>query len=207
MSLELLLIIAFGGALLTYILGKFSPRIRNSLAVIISLVLVAIVACLYGRSVEKTFYFGFFGLGLVLRLNMLSWFFAIAISTLGTLSVIFSLSYMKDRERTDFYYLMLLLVNAAMLGIVFSGDLVSFFILWEIMSWSTFLLISYNRGPALAAGMKYIIMSIVGSLAMLIGMLSLYTTYGTLNWPGWLYDFRNCLWDKPGHCWRHISYT
>jgi len=181
MSLEPVLIVAFGGALLTYILGKLSPRIRDSFAVIISLVLVAIIACFYGRSVEKTFYFGFFGLGLVLRLNMLSWFFAIAISTLGALSVIFSLSYMKGREKTDFYYLMMLVVNAAMLGVVLAGDLVSFYIFWEIMSWSTFLLISYNRGPALAAGMKYIIMSIVGSVSFLIGMLSLYTNFGTLD--------------------------
>jgi len=181
MSLELLLIIAFGGALLTYILGKFSPRIRDFSAVIISLVLVAIIACLYGRSVEKTFYFGFFGLGLVLRLNMLSWFFAIAISSLGALCIIFSLSYMKGREKTDFYYFMMLVVNAAMLGIVLAGDLVSFYIFWEIMSWSAFLLISYNRGPALAAGMKYIIMSIIGSLSFLVGMLSLYTSYGTLS--------------------------
>jgi len=181
MSLVVLLIIAFGGALLTYILGKFSPRIRDFSAVIISLVLVAIIACLYGRSVEKTFYFGFFGLGLVLRLNMLSWFFAIAISSLGALCIIFSLSYMKGREKTDFYYFMMLVVNAAMLGIVLAGDLVSFYIFWEIMSWSAFLLISYNRGPALAAGMKYIIMSIIGSLSFLVGMLSLYTSYGTLS--------------------------
>ncbi len=181
MSLELLLIIAFGGALLTYLLGKISHRARDSFAVFISLVLVVMVAYFYGKTVEKAFYFGFFGLPLVLRLNMLSWFFAIAISSLGALCTIFSLSYMKGRERTDLYYLMILVVNAAMLGIVLAGDLVSFYIFWEIMSWSTFLLISYNKGPALAAAMKYIIMSIVGSLAMLIGMLSLYTRYGTLN--------------------------
>jgi hydrogenase-4 component B len=180
MSLEILLIIAFGGALLTYFLGKTSGKVRDSLAVGISLVLVAFVAYLYGKSPGKTFYFGFFGLGLVLRLNMLSWFFAITISSLGALCTIFSLSYMKGRERTDFYYLMMLVVNAAMLGIVLAGDLVSFYIFWEIMSWSTFLLISYNKGPALAAGMKYIIMSIISSAAMLLGMLSLYAKYETL---------------------------
>jgi len=181
MSLEILLIIAFGGALLTYFLGKTSGKVRDSLAVGTSLVLVAFVAYLYGKSPEKTFYFGFFGLALVLRLNMLSWFFAIAISSLGALCTIFSLSYMKGRERIDFYYLMMLLVNAAMLGIVLAGDLVSFYIFWEIMSWSTFLLISYNRGPALAAGMKYIIMSIIGSICFLVGMLSLYVSFDTLS--------------------------
>jgi len=181
MNLVALLIIAFGGGPLVYILGKVSARFRNFLTVIISLALVAFVACLYGKSVEKTFYFGFFGLDFVLRLNMLSWFFAIAISSLGALCTIFSLSYMKGRERTDFYYLMTLVVNGAMLGIVLAGDMVSFYIFWEVMSWSTFLLISYNRGPALAAGMKYIIMSVTGSVCFLVGMLSLYVSFDTLN--------------------------
>ena len=94
MTLEILLIVAFGGAVLTYLMGKASDKARDSFAVVVSLALVAFVACLYGKSVEKTFYFGFFGLGLVLRLNMLSWFFAIAISSLGALCTIFSLSYL-----------------------------------------------------------------------------------------------------------------
>jgi len=183
MSLELVLIVAFGGALLTYLSGKISHSLRDSFAVIISLALAAIIACLYGEPVEKTFYSGFFGLGLVLRLNILSWLFAITIAVVGSLSIIFSLSYVKGKEKTDFYFLMMLLVNAAMLGVVLSGDLVSFYIFWEIMSWSAFLLISYNKGPALAAGMKYIIMSIIGSLSFLVGMLSLYVSFGTLNIP------------------------
>lgn len=181
MSLQLLIIIAFSGSFITYLLGKLSHRLRDSFAVFISCALVVIIALFYGKSVEKTFYLVFLDLPLFLRLNTLSWFFAITIAVVGVLSIIFSLSYIKEKERTDFYYLMMLLVNAGMLGIVLSGDLVSFYIFWEIMSWSTFLLISYNRGPALAAGMKYIIMSVVGSVAMLIGMLSLYASYGTLT--------------------------
>jgi len=181
MSLELVLIIAFGGALLTYLVGKISCKGRDFLAVVVSLSLVAFVACLYGRSMEKAFYFGFFGLGFILRLNMLSWLFAITIAVVGTLSIIFSLSYIRKGEKTDFYFFEMALVNAAMLGIVLSGDLLSFYIFWEIMSWNAFLLISYNKGPALAAGMKYIIMSIIGSVCFLVGMLSLYDSFDTLN--------------------------
>jgi formate hydrogenlyase subunit 3/multisubunit Na+/H+ antiporter MnhD subunit len=181
MNLELILLVAFGGSLLTYIFGKISFRLREGFAVFISLILVIMIALLYGEKGSESFYFNFLGFPLILKTNILSWFFAIAVSVLGALSVIFSLSYMKDRERADFYYLMLLLANASMLGIVFSGDLVSFFIFWEIMSWSTFLLISYSRGPALGAGMKYITFSIIGSMAMLVGILSLYANYTTLN--------------------------
>jgi len=181
MALQILLLIAFTGAFLTYLLGKISSKLRNIFAVFISTVLLGIIAFLYGNFSEKIFYLEFLGLPLILRIDMFSWLFAISIAAIGTLSIIFSLSYIEGKERTDFYYLMMLLVNAGMLGIVLSGDLVSFYIFWEIMSWSAFLLISYNRGPALAAGMKYIIMSIIGSIAMLIGVLSIYTNYGTLT--------------------------
>ena len=64
MSLEILLILAFGGALLTYLLGKTSNKNRDFLAVAVSLSLVVFVACLYGKSLEKTFtsYFSIWGL-------------------------------------------------------------------------------------------------------------------------------------------------
>jgi formate hydrogenlyase subunit 3/multisubunit Na+/H+ antiporter MnhD subunit len=180
MSLQLLLIIAFGSSLVTYILGKLSQRLRDIFAVIASWALVVMVAIFYGKQVENTSYLKFLDMNLILRLDTLSWLFAITITVVGALSIIFALSYIKMKERTDFFYLMMLLVNASMLGIVLSGDLASFYIFWEIMSWSAFLLISYNRGPALAAGMKYIVMSILGSVAMLVAVLSLYGRFGTL---------------------------
>lgn len=180
MSLTLLLAFAFGGAILTFLLGKISSRIRDVFAVLISLSLVLIVVALHGESTKTAVLFNFLNESLVLRLNMLSWLFAITIASIGALSIIFSLSYIRGKEKTDFYYFAMLFVNASMLGIVLSGDLISFFIFWEFMSWSTFLLISYKRGPALDAGMKYMVMSILGSGAMLIGILSLHASYGTL---------------------------
>ena len=181
MTPGVLLTIAFAGALLTYLLGKVSSRVRDCCAVIVSILVVYATSILYGKSIEQTCPFGFLGLPLILRTNMLGWFFAIAIAVVSALSIIFSLSYIKGRERTNLYYFLMLLVNAAMLGIVLSGDLLSFYIFWEIMSWGTFLLISYNRGAALPAGMKYIIMSLAGSAAYLVAVLSLYAKCGTLT--------------------------
>ncbi|RKY02321.1 MAG: hypothetical protein DRP54_02005 [Spirochaetes bacterium] len=178
--LKLLLVVAFGSAFLIYLIGKISSALRDLLAVVTSLVVLVVVSYLYGKSGKVIYCENFLGVPLILRLNMLSWFFSISIAFVGLLSIIFSLSYIRERENTDFYYLMMLLVNAAMLGVVLSGDLVSFYIFWEIMSWSAFLLISYNKGPALAAGIKYIIMSIIGSVCMLVVILSLYANYGTL---------------------------
>jgi NADH-quinone oxidoreductase subunit M len=181
MSLELLLAVAFGGPLCTYILGKISSALREGFAVLNALALVVMTTCFYGQTIEKSYYFGFLDLPFVLRINMLSWFFAMTIVGIGLLSILFSIKYMKNEKRLDYYYATMLLINASMLGTVISGDFISFFIFWEIMSWSTYLLISYKGGRALFAGLKYIIMSIIGSLVMLFAIISLYTTFGTVE--------------------------
>jgi len=177
--LDMILIVAFGSVILAYFIGKISHTLRNTFAVLASLALVVFIGGLY-RIPQQLTYFGFFEFPLILRINNLSWLFAISIASLTTLSIIFSFAYMQGKKQTNFYYAMLLLVNAGMLGVVLSGDLISFYVFWEIMSWSTFLLISYKRGPAIAAGMKYIIMSVAGSLAMLVGVLYIYSYQNTL---------------------------
>ena len=181
MTLQLILLIGFVGAIVTYFAGKISSKLREVFAVIISLLLVGMVIYTYGRYSQEILKFGFLNFKIIFTLNRLSWLFAIMISSLTALSIIFSISYMKGKENLNFYYMVMLFVNASMLGIVFSGTLLLFYIFWEIMSWSTFLLISYNKGKALNAGLKYVIMSIIGSMAMLVAIISLYIKFGTLE--------------------------
>jgi len=178
-----ILIVAFASAGLVYLAGKVHARLRNALAVLSSLVLVGLIGLGYGAWGELVYVPDFLGLELVLRLNLLAWFFAITVAAVVSLSTIFSLSYMRRKESANFHYSATLAVEGAMLGIVFAGDLLSFFIFWEIMSWSAYLLISCNRGRALEAGLKYIIMSLVGSCGMLIGLLAVYTGLGVLRIP------------------------
>ena len=98
MTLELYLAVALGGAFFVYFLGKLSSRLRDIFAVLVSLAVLVMTIYLYGRPLEKTFYFGFLNFPLVLRLTMLSWFFAITIAGIGFLSIIYSLNYMKNNE-------------------------------------------------------------------------------------------------------------
>jgi len=182
MQLLILLLLAFIGTLVVYAVGTLSARARGPLAVLVALVPVVWVAVLYGQGPRVDYYsLPFLNITLTLRLNPLAWFFAITIAVIGLFSIIFSLEYMRGKERLNFYYAAMLLVNASMLGIVFSGDLVSLYIFWEITSWSTYLVISYKGGKAVAAGLKYMIMSVVGSCAMLLAIASLYVHCQTLE--------------------------
>ena len=184
MTLELYLTVAFGGAFFVYFLGKLSSRLRDIFAVLVSLAVLVMTIYLYGKPLEKTFYFGFLNFPFVLRLTTLSWFFAITIAGIGFLSIIYSLNYMKNNDRLDSYYFLMLFINASMLGTVLCGDFLSFYIFWEMMSWSTYLLISYKGNRAIFAGFKYIIVSIIGSLSMLLAIVSLYIHYGTVDING-----------------------
>ena len=181
MSLKLYLIVAFGGTFLTYFAGKIAARLRNLLAVLVSLAVLVMTILMYGKPLEETLHFGLFNMPFVLRLNMLSWFFAITIAGIGFLAVIYSLRYMEHYERLDSFYFLLLFINSSMLGTVLCGDFLSFYIFWEVMSWSTYLLISYKGESSMFAGYKYIIVSVIGSFAMLLAIISLYTHYGTLE--------------------------
>jgi len=216
-----ILVVSFLGAGIVYLTGKFSGRVRDILAVLVSLATVILVSLTYNQKIYTSFYsLPFLNLSLSLRIDYLSWFFAIAVAGIGFLSILFSLEYIKDYQRLNFYYFMMLFVNAGMLGIVLSADFLSFYIFWEIMSWSTYLLISYKGGKAVAAGLKYIIMSIAGSVAMLFAFVSLYASYGTLKFsslasllqiasPGYIlfllimfvvgFGIKNAIW--PLHTW------
>jgi len=219
-KLELILAVAFGGALAAYPAGKISSRLRNILVVGAALFPAAALAGLYGVRTGNVFYSGFLGFPLILRIDTLSWLFAVTVSVLGALGAVFSLGYIREGEVSDFYYPNFLLVNTAMLGVVLAGDLVSFFIFWEVMSWAVFLLICHKRGRALAAGIKYIVMSLIGSGAIFIAILSLRSAAGTLvisriapalagQPPGFLlwllllfstaFGIKNALW--PLHAW------
>ena len=178
MLIGYIILIAFGGAFLVYIFGKISSSLRNFLVILFSLALLVLISYLYKMPNTEIKYFSFLSHSLIFKMDWLSWFFAVAIASINLLAIIFSLSDMKGKERLDLFYLLIFLVNAGMLGVVFSGDLISFYIFWEIMSWSAFLLISFNE-EGWSAGLKYIILSIIGSFAMLVGMLIIYSVLGT----------------------------
>ena len=181
MQLITILIVAFLGAGIVYLIGKISGKARDILAVLVSLIVVILVSLAYNQKIYTSFYpLPFLNLSLTLRIDPLSWFFAIAVAGIEFLSILFSLEYMKHYQKLDFYYSMMLFINAGMLGVVLSADFLSLYIFWEIMSWSTYLLISYKGGKAVGAGLKYIVMSTVGSIAMLFAIVSLYTSYGCL---------------------------
>jgi len=121
------------------------------------------------------------GLDFSLRMDGLGLLFALLISGIGALVVIYANDYLKGDQRLNHFYAWLFIFMASMLGVVLADNLVLLFVFWELTSVSSFLLIGFNhedeasRGAALQA----LIVTGVGGLAMLAGLVLLGQVAGT----------------------------
>ena len=103
----------------------------------------------------------------------------ILMTFLGVLAVLVS---WNIQLRPKEYFIWLLLLEASILGVFCSLDLVLFFLFWELELIPMYFLISvWGGGRREYSAIKYVIYTLVGSAMMLAGILSIYFTTGSLN--------------------------
>jgi NADH-quinone oxidoreductase subunit L len=106
----------------------------------------------------------------------------VMVSLVGLLIFIYSLGYMVHDENFTRFFCFLSLFASAMLGLVIANSLLLLFICWEIVGLTSYLLIGfwYHKPSAAAAAKKAFITTRLGDLALLLGMVWLYSQTGTL---------------------------
>ncbi|MBL7165145.1 MAG: NADH-quinone oxidoreductase subunit M [Dehalococcoidales bacterium] len=88
----------------------------------------------------------------------------------------------KVHVRVREYFAWLLLLEASILGVFCSLDLLLFFVFWEIEVIPMYFLISiWGTGRKEYSSIKYVLYTLFGSAFMLAGILSLYFTTGSLS--------------------------
>src|SRR5215831_12651446 len=115
-------------------------------------------------------------------LDPLSAVMLVMVSFVGLLIFIYSLGYMAHDENFTRFFCFLSLFAAAMLGLVIANSLLLLFICWELVGLTSYLLIGfwYHKPSAAAAAKKAFIVTRIGDLALLLGMVWLYSRTGTL---------------------------
>jgi len=100
----------------------------------------------------------------------------------GLLIFIYSLGYMAHDENFTRFFCFLSLFAAAMLGVVIANSLLLLFISWELVGLTSYLLIGfwYHKPSAAAAAKKAFVTTRIGDLALLLGMVWLYSKSQTL---------------------------
>ncbi|HTY88427.1 MAG TPA: NADH-quinone oxidoreductase subunit L [Candidatus Acidoferrum sp.] len=107
----------------------------------------------------------------------------VMVSFVSLLIFIFSVGYMAHDENFTRFFCFLSLFAGAMLGVVIANNLLLFFVCWEIVGLTSYLLIGfwYHKPSAAAAAKKAFITTRIGDLGLLLGMVWLYAETGTLN--------------------------
>ncbi|MBN2639474.1 MAG: hypothetical protein JXR65_10375 [Bacteroidales bacterium] len=176
-TFSIIFAIFLGGAVLTYFAGKLSSVVQDIL--FLATVLVPTYLFFSGVSIGSSMPFSLEGISLLWGVNHFGWLFSLIVLGLGSLAAVYSVGYMKGKERRGYFYLNFVLSVMSMLGIVISQDLISFFIFWEIMTWSSYLMVIYSGNDVQRIGIKYFVFSAIGAYAMLMAIVIVHSVTHT----------------------------
>lgn len=124
-----------------------------------------------------------YGIHFTTYLDGLSIIFGLLITGIGSLVIIYSIYYLSAEESLGHFYIYLLLFMGAMLGVVFSDNLMVFYAFWELTSISSFLLIAfwYHRKRSRYGAKKALLTTVTGGIAMLTSFIMIYVMTGTMS--------------------------
>ena len=125
---------------------------------------------------------GVFQVPLSLTLDQLSRMMTVLVSGIGVLIHVYSLGYMRDDEGKSHYFAALSLFMFAMLGIVLANNFVMLFIFWELVGFTSYVLIGhwFYRDAAADAANKAFITTRIGDFGFMIGILMIWVATGSV---------------------------
>ncbi len=107
----------------------------------------------------------------------------VVVSTVSMLVQIYSVGYMEGDPGYGRFFSFLSLFAASMLGLVLAVNFLEMYVFWELVGLCSYLLIGfyYHRISAREAAKKAFITTRVGDFGLLLGILLLQITFGTLD--------------------------
>ncbi|HTI57846.1 NADH-quinone oxidoreductase subunit L [Mucilaginibacter sp.] len=111
-------------------------------------------------------------------LNNLSVLMLVLVSVVALPVHIYSTAYMKNDERYGRYFTYLSFFCFSMLALVVTDSLVLFYAFWELVGFSSYLLIGFwrTKQAAVLANKKAFIMNRIGDIGLLSAIIIIYTT-------------------------------
>ncbi|MDD5432756.1 MAG: NADH-quinone oxidoreductase subunit L [Candidatus Omnitrophica bacterium] len=185
-ALLYIIFIPVAGAFILPLAGKVSLRLRNFLALLfvaasflLSLSLLPYVLSSKTITVFKQLPLGF---NFSFTADALAVFMAMVSSFISTIIVLFSFGYISHYENQNEYYSMVVLFLGAMMGLVFSANLILLYIFWEITGITSWRLIGFFREKThVIKADKAFLVTVFGALLMLLGFISIFQQTGSFE--------------------------
>jgi len=181
MSLLLLLLLPFVGSAIAALLPTSARNLESLWAAVIAAAVVVPLVLLYpdvahgGVVSERLPWLPGLGVDIIVRLDGFAWMFAVLVSGMGLLVVLYARYYLSPEDPAARFYSLLLGFMGAMLGVVVSGNLIQLVLFWELTSVFSFLLIGYwtHRKDARRGARMAFTVTASGGLCLLAGVLLL----------------------------------
>ncbi|TVQ80511.1 MAG: DUF4040 domain-containing protein [Phycisphaeraceae bacterium] len=115
------------------------------------------------------------GVMLGFRLDGLALLFALLVTGVGVLVVVYAGAYLKGHVHLGRFYSYLLGFMGSMLGLVLTDNVIALFVFWELTSITSYLLIGFDhqRKAARDSALQALLVTGIGGLALLAGLVLL----------------------------------
>jgi NADH-quinone oxidoreductase subunit L len=151
-----------------------------------AIAVIALILALHGERFESSFEWlklGSFSLSIGIKFDDLAALMLCIVGIVGVCVHVFSLGYMHDDPARGRYFGGLSIFMFSMLGIVFADNLFMMFIFWELVGFSSYVLINHwhEKQSAADASKKAFIANRVGDFGFLLGIVMCYWANHTVN--------------------------
>jgi len=179
--LPVLILLPVAGAFAAAALGRKSEKGRNICGIIITAAEFFIALYMSGKNADFG-YASFCGLGINLKCGGFRGVLTVLTCFIWLITTLFSAEYFKAYKNKNRYYFFMLLTLGATVGVFLSADFYSLLIFFEIMSFTSYVLVVHDEtSEALYAGGTYITVAVLGGLVTLAGLFYMYHLTGTLD--------------------------
>ncbi|MEM8949138.1 MAG: hydrogen gas-evolving membrane-bound hydrogenase subunit E [Pseudomonadota bacterium] len=121
------------------------------------------------------------GVDLAFRLDGLGLLFALLISFIGVLVILYAAAYLRRHRDLGRLQLLLLAFMLSMLGLVTADNVILLFVFWELTTVTSFLLVGFDheKPEARRSALQALLITGAGGLALLVGLVLLAETAGS----------------------------
>lgn len=178
------------GALLVWLTGMASERLMKWVATLIAIATgvlsLQLLFSLPAGSSEGYLWIPNAAVEIGFNLTGMGVWVAVVAGCVGCMAVIFSLKYMEHDEHeyapTRYYFFTILFIGG-MVGLALTNNLLMLYLFWEVIGFCSYILIAYyyHDPKAVRSGTKAFVVTRLGDVGLLWGIVVLWQATGTTN--------------------------
>ncbi len=181
----IIILIPIIGAVIELIYGEKSVKHRDKAVIYMGFLTLILIVLMYPlvriHSLELDIP-GVFGIGLSIKIDMLAYTVLLLSSFIWFYVMVYAHEYMKKEKHSTRFFFFLALTYSSVLGAVMSGDLLTMFLFFEIMTITSYMLVIHGqKEESYKAGYNYIIMGLIGGFLILTAIILIYFNIGDLK--------------------------